>query len=600
LWIDWGDAASQAPRLLADYLKALYAHPSLAKGQPQAEAAWLDWQLDHAVLRLAVALQRAMGHPVPPASHLDADRLPPGRVVIPVWDVELGTQAGRAAFELLALGLTVGGRPDVAGGGPTASAILDNLFAAAAPINYSESTIRLIEAAERRGIPWTRLIPGTGLLMLGHGARQTRLFHSYTPATSFIATQISTHKDVAARLLRRQGLPVPANQRVDSVEAALRAAAAIGFPVVVKPTSTDYGTAVSLDVRDEADLRRAYAEAARHGAVLVEQQIAGEHTRLLVLHGRFVSAVRMDPAQVLGDGRRTVSALIVATNADRTADLSSSFKKIAVDDEARLLLGRQGLALDSIPADGRKVILRHTSNASRGGTVRNATARVHPDNARLAERAAAVVGLDVAGVDLITPDIERSFRDVGGAICEINPTPGLYMREARFVIEDAFLDGLFAPGDRGRVPILCLLADDDVAAAALMSEIGARLGARIAGVALVQPGSVRIGDWLVTDRPGSLHEAARLVLADPATRAAVIHLTHRAIAEDGLPFDACDLALLAPFPALRPEGDGEALERHRAAALLRAWAGEHDDLADRGRLLGRVERVAFSNPGHEH
>jgi cyanophycin synthetase len=562
------------------------------------EAAGSKRPWDHAVLRLAVALQRAIDNPIPPMAPVDADQPPPGRVVIPVWDIELGTSAARTAFQLLALGLEAGERQGIAGRGASASAILDGFFADAVRLNYSESRIRLIEAAARRGIPWSRLMPGTEVLMLGHGARQARLLQSFTPATSFIATQISTHKDIAARLLRWQGLPAPTNQRVDSVEAALRAAAAIGFPVVIKPTSTDYGTAVSLGVRDEADVRRAYAEAARHGAVLVEQQIAGEHTRLLVLHGRFVSAVRQDPAHVVGDGRRTVAALIAAVNADRTAALSSSFKKIAVDDEARLLLGRQGLALDSIPADGLKVVLRHTSNTSRGGTARNVTAQVHSDNARLAERAAAVVGLDVAGVDLITPDITRSFRDVGGGICEINATPGFYMREAGFVIEDAFLDGMFGPGDRGRVPILCLLADDDAAAAALMSEIGARLRAHLAGVASVQPGGVQIDDWLVADRPASLHEATRLVLADPATRVAVIHLTHRAIAEDGLAFDACDLALLAPVPAQRRDGSGDEVERHRAAALLRSCATEHADPTDRIRLLDRVERAAIGNPGN--
>src|SRR6185369_2316394 len=209
----------------------------------------------------------------------------------------------------------------------------------------------------------------------------------------------------------------------------------------------------------------------------------------------------------------------------RTAALSSSFKKIAIDDEAQLFLGRQGLSLESIPADGQKVVLRHTSNISRGGTNWNVTARFHPDNARLAERAAAIVGLDLAGIDLITPDIERSFRDVGGAICEINPTPGLYMQEPPFVIEDAILDGFFASGDRGRVPLLCLLADDDGAAAATVAGIVQGLRKRMTGVAVVEPAAVQIDDWLVAARPPSLHRASRIILGDPATRAAIIHLT---------------------------------------------------------------------------
>jgi cyanophycin synthetase len=591
LSVEWGNAAPPAPDALTGYLTALFVHRGLEQSPPPPDALAAiesvapERRLDRAVAWLAVALQRALGHPVPWAEPRDTDPAP-GVVVVPIWDLDLGPFAAHAAFRLLASGVAAMSR--------AATTILDDFFAAAAPANFGEGQIRVIEAATRRGIPWSRLVPGSELLLLGQGARQVRFLQNYTSNTGFIATRVATNKDIATRLLRDQGLPVPANRRVTSLEAALRAAAAIGFPVVIKPTNTDFGTGVSTGIRDEADLARAYAAAAKHGDVLVEQHIAGEHTRLLVVHGRFVSAVRQDPAQVVGDGRRTVAALIAAINANRTADLSSSFKKIVIDDEARLFLGRQGLSLDSIPADGQKVILRHTSNTSRGGTARNVTARVHPDNARLAERATAVVGLDLAGIDFITPDIERSFREVGGAICEINPSPGFYMREPRHLVEDAVLDGFFAAGDRGRIPLLCLLADDDGAAAALMSAIGARLRASMTGVAVVGPAAVRIDDWLVAERPTSLQRAARIALTDPATRAAIIHLTHRSVAEDGLAFDACDLALTPPLPAHPPDGPAEAVERYRTAALLRAISGEHADPADPASALVRAERIAIA------
>ena len=588
--VDWGDATPPMPGALTSYLTALFAHRGLEKRRlpldalAAIESVVPERRLDRAAGWLAVALQRALGHPVAWAGLRDAD-LASGMVVVPMWDVDIGRYASRIAFQLLAAG--------VAAVSPLATAILDGFFATATPINFDEGRIRLIEAATRRGIPWGRLVAGTELLLLGQGARQVRLLQNYSSNTGFIATRIATNKNAAVKLLGDQGLPVPVNQRVASLDAALRAAAAIGFPVVVKPTNTDFGTGVSTGIRDEAELRRAYAEAAKHGDVLVEQHIAGANTRLLVLHGRLVAAVGQDPAHVVGDGRQTVAALIAATNADRTADLSSSFKKIAVDDEAQLFLRRQGLSLDSIPADGQKVVLRHTSNISRGGTNWSVTDRVHPDNARLAERAAAIVGLDLAGVDFITPDIERSFREVGGAICEINPSPGFYMRESGFLVEDAALDGFFAAGDRGRIPLLCLLADeDDAAAAALMSEISASLRAQMTGVAVVGPAAARIDDWLVAERPASLHRASRMILTDPATRVAIIQLTHRSVADDGLAFDACDLALTPLLPAQPPDGPAEAVERYRTAALLRSISGEQADPADRASVLDRAERIA--------
>src|SRR5262249_57226836 len=133
---------------------------------------------------------------------------------------------------------------------------------------------------------------------------------------------------------------------------------------------------------------------------------------------------------------------------------------------------------------------------------------------------------------------------------------------------------------RGRCRLLGLLAADDDGAAAGVSEIGARLRARRAGVAVVAPAAARIDDWLVAERPASLHRASRTVLADPATRAAIIHLTHRSVAEDGLAFDACDLALMAPLPARPPRGPEDAVERYRAAALLRAISTEQADPAE--------------------
>src|SRR5438552_256601 len=519
LAVDWGDAAPPALGVLTGYVTALFAHPRLAKSPPPADALAAielvapDRRLDRAAAWLAVALQRALGHPIPWAGPSDRDPSP-GVVVVPIWDVDLGRFAAQTAFQLLAAG--------IAAVSPAATAILDDFFATTAPANFSESRVRLIEAATRRGIPWSRLVAGTELIGLGQGARQARLFRTYTSTTGFIATRVASNKHIAAQLMRDHGLPVPANQRVTSLEAALRAAASIAFPVAVKPTNSDFGTAVSVDIRDDAELRPAYAAAAKHGDVLVEEQIAGANNRLLVLHGRLVSAVTQEPAHVVGDGQRSVTTLIAAVNAGRTASLSSSLKKIAIDDEAHLFLGRQGLTLDSVPADRRKVILRHTSNMSRGGTIRNVTASVHPDNARLAERAAAIVGLDLTNIDLITPDIERSFRVISGAICEINPAPGLYMQELPFVIEDAILDGFFAPGNRGRIPLLCLLADDDGAAAAVISEIVEGLRKRMTGVAVVGPAAARIVDWLLAAPPGSLHPARRIVLADRATRPAAI------------------------------------------------------------------------------
>ena len=342
----------------------------------------------------------------------------------------------------------------------------------------------------------------------------------------------------------------------------------------MKPVATDFGTAVVTGIVDADGLSQAFAAASRYGPVLIERHIVGDHVRLLVLHGRFVSAVAQEPAAVVGDGGATVAQLVARMNAGRTAALSSSFKKIVLDAEADLLLARQRLDRDAVPVAGRKVILRHTSNTSRGGTARNVTAEVHPDNRRLAERAALVVGLDAAGVDFITPDISRSFREVGGQICEINPGPGLYMREPEGMIEDALIDGLFSVGSRGRIPIVCLLAPDGPAADSMFAEVAGRLGAATTGLSVVRAGQARIGDWPVAGP--SATAGGRLALADPASSGLAILLTRREVAADGLPFDACELVLFAPG-APDPDPVGALLAR---VAARTAVAGDRVAVAE--------------------
>ncbi|MCC7271200.1 MAG: hypothetical protein IT561_00935 [Alphaproteobacteria bacterium] len=538
---------------------------------------------ENALRRLALLLQRAIGH-APPADPGIPPTVAPGHVVVPIWEPELGEQAALLALELLVAALAPGGSS-------SAGVRLDAFFARAQATNFIEIEMRLIRAAERRGIPWARLVPGRRLVRFGQGAWQAHVHHTFSPATGQIATGLATHKDMGAALLRGQGLPVPPNVRVRSSDEAVRAAVAIGLPVVVKPATTDHGVGVSLGNRDADDVRQAYATAALHGDVIVESEIAGVNHRLLVMYGRLVSAVRQDRAHVVGDGHQTVVALIHGVNADRTDELTSRFRRIEIDDEARLLLARQGLTLESVPAAGRTVALRHGSNNSRGGTITNVTPLVHPDNAAVAVRAAAVVGLDVAGIDFVTTDIARSFREVGGGICEVNPTPGFYMMEPEFRIEDAFLDGWFPAGERGRVPVVCVVAEDDDVPAPALSAVVTGLQGRVPGLAVVAPEGVRVDDWWIGRFRHPAREGTRTVLADPHTRAAVVQMDLRTIAGHGLGVDGCALAVVGATPpaAARPFLDG--MRREQVVAWLAARAGECVDPADPDRLTVALDRV---------
>lgn len=572
--VDWGDLPPTAPSSIESWADALAGHAALAVEGPAIAAAVADAQradgMPRAVARLAPILQRAIGHAVPDpvGAH------PSGRLVAPIWDASAGADAARAATAIVAGARRANTRAAV-----DARAALDLFFARTAISRLGEDMVRLVGRARERGIPWARAIPMAQVVRLGDGIRQALFDGGATSRTSKIADAISNRKSRAGMLLRQHGIPVPEGRPVGSVEAAIRAAQAIGYPVVVKPVSTNTGIAVHVGIVDEKGVRDAYAVASRHGAVLVEQMIVGDHTRLLVVNRRFVSAMRLDPAGVVGDGQRSVAALIQAANVGRTPRVTTRPRIIDVDAEAMEWLERQGLTLDDVPAPDRMVRLRHGSNLSRGGSSWNVRARVHPDNARLAERAAAVLDLDIAGVDLIMPDIERSHREVGGMICEVNSGPSYYTREPGFENEDAILDAFFGGERPGRVPIVVLLADD--AAAPVVDGLRDQLAALPGKVALLADGRVEIGGWRYLDPPRRSHDAAAALLGDPETGAAVFALPPATVATDGFAFDRCDLALIDPAARGSPP-----------ARLLASIAEVVVDPADAAGCAAAIGRIA--------
>ena len=142
-------------------------------------------------------------------------------------------------------------------------------------------------------------------------------------------------------------------------------------------------------------------------------------------------ALERIPARVVGDGTNTISQLMDIAAEERLLDERlRHFKFVDKDDpQALKLMKKQGHTLDSIPAKDETVWLRSNSNASTGGTIAEATDRIHPDNLRLAEHAAAALYLDIAGIDLITPDITKSWTEIDSGVCEVNPKHSMKLVE---------------------------------------------------------------------------------------------------------------------------------------------------------------------------
>ena len=405
-------------------------------------------------------------------------------------------------------------------------------------------TALAVRVARARDIPALRQWPRGGVVQLGQGRRRVRLLGSTTDRTSSIAVDIVGNKAFTGSLLRANGIPVPAGLRVDSADAAVAAATAIGFPVVVKPTDGSKGRGVQLGLQDAAAVAAAFPRAAAIGPVMVEREIAGDDHRLLVIDGRLVAAARRLSARVVGDGRRTVRALIDRINADprRGPEARSMLVTIAIDDEVQRTLAEQGKELRSVPADGEVVLLRRTANISTGGTMEDVTPRVHPECRRIAERAAVLAGLDICGVDLITTDITRSPYETGAGICELNRMPGLrpHMGDPRSPdVAQAIVDSLIPPGSDGRIPVAAITGTNGKTTTTLMVARIMRAAGAVAGMATTD------GVWVDDEQIGRGDRAglagAHMVLRDPRVEVAVLEVARGGIIRDGLGFDRCNV-----------------------------------------------------------
>ena len=329
-----------------------------------------------------------------------------------------------------------------------------NRFRPLAPAGVN--TLRFLQAAHEMDIPWRHV--ANNVYQFGWGARSRWLDSSFTDETSTISASLARDKVACAKVLRDAGLPVPRHRLVASAEQAVQVAEALGYPVVVKPANLDGGVGVMAGLPDAPAVRNAFAANAKLSKrILVEQFIEGSDHRLSVARDEVLSVVMRRSARVIGDGVKTVQELIEDTNRVRATQtqpqdprIEQGKKPIAIDDEAHDWLRWQGLSLNSVVALGVSVRLRGAANWSQGGTTRDVLSEAHPDNLDLALRAAAALRLDLAGIDLLIPDITQSWKLSQAAICEVNAQPQYTMAARhRQVLQRLLIK-------RGRIPLVLI------------------------------------------------------------------------------------------------------------------------------------------------
>jgi len=416
-------------------------------------------------------------------------------------------------------------------------------------IRLGPSTGSIVDAAKAHGVPYRRLTEGS-LVQFGWGAKQRRIQAAEMDTTGAIAETIAQDKELTKKLLAAAGVPVPEGRPVNSAEDAWLAAQEISGPVVVKPQDGNQGKGVTVNVSTREAVMAGYDNARQYrDDILVERYLVGSDYRVLVVGDKLVAAARREPPLVVGNGESTVLQLVEAVNADprRGTGHATPLTRIRLDDIAKARLAEQGLAVDSIPEKGRRVILRNNANLSTGGTATDVTDDVHPEVAARCIAAARMIGLDICGVDVVCETVMRPLEEQRGGIVEVNAAPGLRMHtnpsfgKGRNVGE-AVIGQMFPHGENGRIPVVAVTGTNGkTTTVRLIAHTLKTAGQR---VGMTDTNGVYINGRQIDSGDCSGPRSARSVLMHPDVDAAVLESARGGMLREGLAFDRCQVAVV--------------------------------------------------------
>jgi len=511
----------------------------------EGEGTWMGHVLEH----VAIELQNLAGADVTYGKTRGTGQHGEYFVVFQFEEEQVGAAAGELALQLVCSLLPPELRPQPVDEAFDFTVELEELIAFAQRRQLGPSTGSLVRAATERDIPWIRLNDAS-LVQFGHGRYQQRIQATITSQTRHIAVEIASDKEETTRILGDLGLPVPRQQVVWTEPGALEVAEEIGYPVVVKPIDANHGRGVSIDLRDPAAVSDAFLKAKEHAnAVIVESYIPGFDHRMLVVGGRLVAVAKRVPGHVVGDGEHSIEQLVEIVNRDPRRGIGHEkvLTRIELDDQAMRLLAMAGHTPQTVLPDGEVFYLRSTGNLSTGGTASDMTDVVHPDNAEMAARAAQAIGLDVAGIDFITPDISHSYRDVGGAICEVNAAPGFRMHVAPTEgiprdVAGPVMDMLFPPGTPSRIPIVSITGTNGKTTVSRMVAHILKMSGHRVGLCTTDGVYIDGSRSVVGDMTGPV--SAQMVLRDPTVDAAVLETARGGLLRSGLGYRANDVGVV--------------------------------------------------------
>lgn len=510
--------------------------------QRVSEGTWAGHIIEH----IALELQTLAGMETGFGRTREAESEGVYNVIFSYVEEEAGKYAAKASVEIF-LGLAEGKSIDELK--RLLSGHIQELREIREDVRFGPSTGSIVEEAQNRGIPHIRL-NDQSLVQLGYGIYQRTIQATVTCKTGFIPTDVASDKLLCKQLLQTMGIPVPQGYKIRNEDEIGECIDLLGFPVAVKPLDSNHGKGITANINSLEGAVRAFKSAKEYSrTVIIEKSLQGNDFRALVINNRLVAVAERIPALVTGDGRSTIRELIDIVNKDprRGYGHEKILTQINIDGMTMRVLELKGYTPETVLKKGEVCYLKSTANISTGGTAIDRTDEIHPDNIFLFERIARIIGLDIAGIDIVAPDLSTSLMINGGGIIEVNAAPGFRMHLApseglpRNVAEPV-VNMLFPPGEKYRIPIIAVTGTNGkTTTTRLIAHILKNIGRN---VGFTTTEGVYIGNRMIQSGDNTGPVSAQMVLRDPTVEIAVLETARGGLLRAGLGFDGCDIGIV--------------------------------------------------------
>ncbi len=501
------------------------------------EGTWLGHVIEH----IALEIQSLAGMPCGYGRTRSANQPGVYHVVFSYTIADAGIYAAKAAVRI-ALALAENTPYDI-------NKDIGRLAAINREEGLGPSTRAILNEAKKRNIPY-RSIDRNSFIMLGQGRYQKIIRASLSSDTSMIGVEIADDKELTKELLSQQYIPVPAGKKIRELSEVKPVVDKIGFPLVIKPCNGNHGRGITTDIKTFEEAEAAFMFAKKISAgVLVEQFIKGTDYRFLVVNYKLVAVAKRVPAMIMGDGVSTIEQLVSQVNDDprRGDEHEKVLTKIKIDDATMAILARNNLKPGSVLENGQVLFLKNTANLSSGGTARDVTHLVHPQNVLLAERVARLVNLNICGIDIVAQDIQEPITHTNGAVLEVNAGPGLRMHLSPTKglaqnVAEPIIRMLYPEGGKARIPIVAITGTNGKTTTTRLIAHLARQSGHSVGFTTTD--GIYIGENKIESGDCSGPASAACVLRDPIVDFAVLECARGGILRSGLGFDKCSTSII--------------------------------------------------------